>query len=223
VRTAVVALAIMALAGGASSAQEPPDIAPLRAAAGRGDAAAQNELGLLLAEGRGVKQDFAAARALFEASTAQGDRVGQYRLALIYDRGDGVPQDFRRAVDLYRLSVAQGYAPAQNNLANMYAAGHGVPEDHVEAVRLYRLAATQGDRAAQDNLGNAYAGGLGVPIDYLRAYLWLTVAFEGGLSRSVTNREGVAALLTAGERARMDKQAAACRTSSFKDCWEPPQ
>jgi TPR repeat protein len=219
VRTLTCALAFVL--AGTSAAQESPDVARLRAAADKGDATAQSDLGLLYVTGNGVRRDPEAARALFEASARQGDRVGQYRLALMYDSGDGVQQDFAKAVALYRLSVAQGYAPAQNNLANLHAAGFGVPEDHVEAVRLYRLAAAQGDLAAQDNLGNAYATGEGVPPDNLRAYLWLTVAFEGGLRGSDISRQEIAAFLTPGQRAAAASQAATCRASNFQECGEP--
>ena len=98
-----------------------------------GNAAAQNNLGLMYHNGWGVPQDDKEAVYWYRLAVEQGYATAQYNLGLLYEKGKGVPQDDKEAVRLYRLAAEQGYADAQGNLGVMYVFGKGVTKDFVYA------------------------------------------------------------------------------------------
>jgi TPR repeat protein len=127
-----------------------------------GDPAAQFNLGVMYAQGRGVPRDDAEAVRWYRLAADQGFAEAQYILGAMYVAGRGVPQDDAGAVRWYRSAADQGVAEAQGALGAMYAFGQGVPRDDAEAVRWYRLAADQGSALGQLSLGAMYAEGRGV-------------------------------------------------------------
>jgi TPR repeat protein len=58
----------------------------------QGDAGAQNDIGIMLAEGRGVRRDDREAVFWFKKSAEQGHVLGACNLALHYARGQGIPK-----------------------------------------------------------------------------------------------------------------------------------
>jgi len=115
----------------------------------QGDARAQNNLGWMYANGKGVPEDNAKAVYWYRKAAEQGDARAQNNLGWMYANGKGVPEDNAKAVYWYHKAAEQGDARAQNNLGWMYANGKGVPEDNAKAVYWYRKAAEQGDSWAQ--------------------------------------------------------------------------
>jgi TPR repeat protein len=71
-----------------------------------GDANAQLCLGLMLATGRGVPQNYFAAGGWYRRAAEQGHPVAQYLLGLSYDKGEGVPQNEILAFKWLNLAVA---------------------------------------------------------------------------------------------------------------------
>lgn len=63
------------------------------AAADRGDARAQAQLGFFYATGRGVPQNYALAAYWYRRGAEQGNAAAQHLLGLVYDKGFGVPTD----------------------------------------------------------------------------------------------------------------------------------
>jgi len=103
----------------------------------QGHAGAQNHLGELYAEGKGVPQDYTEAMKWYRLAADQGDAWAQSNLGWMYRKGQGVPQDYAEAVKWYRLAAD-------------YEKGKGVPQDYAEAAKWYRLAADQGlEKAAK--------------------------------------------------------------------------
>ena len=127
-----------------------------RPLAEQGLAAAQYNLGLIYANGQGVKQDYAEAVKWYRRAAEQGDAEAQNNLGVMYEKGQGVKQDHAEAVKWYRLAAEQGYAAAQNNLGVSYELGSGVRQDYVQAHLWYNLAASsqkeaeKRDRAARN-------------------------------------------------------------------------
>ena len=165
----------------------------LKPLATKGNAKAQNNLGLMYENGNGVAWDYKEAARLYGLAAAQGNAKAQNNLGLMYGYGYGVARDYKEAARLYGLAAAQGNADAQNNLWAMhekgrgvaqgnavaqnnlgvrYYNGQGVAQDHKEAARLFGLAAAQGNADAQNNLGVMYENGQGVAQDYKEA-AWL--------------------------------------------------
>ena len=184
----------------------------LRPLAEQGDAAAQNGLGLMFAQGHGVPQDYAQAVAWYRKAAEQGNAVAQSNLGVLYAQGHGVPQDYAQAVAWLQKAADQGDAAAQNGLGVLYAQGHGVPQDYAEAVNWYRKAADQGSPKAQLGLGLMFAQGHGVPQDYAQAYQWFNLAASRAKdaetqNAATHNRDVVAKRLTSAQIAEAQKMA----------------
>ena len=128
------------------------DLQALQTQAAQGLAPAQNSLGLLYCNGRGVPRDYTKAREWFERAAAQGDADAQYNLGVLYDFKKGVPQDYAKARQWYEKAAAQGHAFAQNNLGGLYEFGHGMAQDYVRAYMWYTVAATYSTDAAPKDI-----------------------------------------------------------------------
>jgi Sel1 repeat-containing protein len=100
--------------------QPSADLLNLIAAAQKGDADAQYNLGGIYQSGVGA--------------TSGG--------------GHGVRQDSAEALKWFRKAAEQGDLRAQHSLGFMYSVGQGVPQNYVEAYRWYNLAAAQADKSA---------------------------------------------------------------------------
>ena len=63
----------------------------------QGNAAAQYNLGLMYANGRGISQDYKTAVKWYRLAAEQGNAVAQFNLGMMYKEGKGVPQDYKTA------------------------------------------------------------------------------------------------------------------------------
>jgi TPR repeat protein len=79
------------------------------------DADAQFNLGVMLANGKGVEQDLELALVWYQRAAEAGHVLAQYNLGSMYARGRGVDRDERRALEWYRMAAEQGAASAQFN------------------------------------------------------------------------------------------------------------
>ena len=154
----------------------------------QGDAEAQNNLGVMYCEGKGVPEDNAEAFKWFRKAAEQGHDSAQYNLGQMYREGEGVPQDDVEAAKWYRKAAEQGNGWAQFNLGLMYDRGQGVPQGHGEAFKWFRKAAEQGqftlgrmfeEVKALGMLGTSGKGEV-VPLDDLEAFKWYRKAAEQG-------------------------------------------
>jgi len=109
----------------------------------KGNAVAQNNMGILYLDGKGVKQDTAEAVRYLSLSAASGSSLGQNNLGGLYREGTGVPRDFAKAAQWFTASAAQGNAAAMYNLGLMYELGQGVKAEPSRAYMWYTLAADQ--------------------------------------------------------------------------------
>jgi TPR repeat protein len=91
--------------------------------AAQGDNRAQIYLGVMYAEGRGVKQDFSEAFKWFQLAAAHSQ--AQVSLGHLYAQGLGVAQDYSEANRWYRLAAAQKNAEAQYSLGLAYKHAFG--------------------------------------------------------------------------------------------------
>ena len=77
----------------------------------QGDAIAQNNLGVMYANGQGVPQDYKLAVQWYWKAAEQGLARAQFNLGVMYDRGEGLPQDSVTAHMWANISAANGAAP----------------------------------------------------------------------------------------------------------------
>jgi TPR repeat protein len=78
--------------------------------AAHGEAAAQFNLGLIYATGKGVPQDYAEAIKWYRLAAEQGFADAQYNLGLLYAKGEGVARDLVQAYLWLELAATQGSA-----------------------------------------------------------------------------------------------------------------
>lgn len=149
--------------------------------ANAGNAAAQDRIGRLYADGEGVALNAARAVDWFRKAAEQGNVDAQWRLAMYYLRGDG-PLEQDRAAGLVLLQKAAdgGLAAAQFSLAALYGVLPQLPWDPERALSWYRKAADQGMVEAMYQVGRTYNEGRGVAKDDAQAAVWFRKAAEQG-------------------------------------------
>jgi clan AA aspartic protease (TIGR02281 family) len=107
----------------------------------QGYAPAQNNLGIMYEQGRGIARDDTEAVRLYRQAAQQGDAAAQNNLGYMYANGRGVARDDVEAVRLYKQAAQQGDALTHHNLGAMYEQGWGVFRDLVAAQHWYAKAA----------------------------------------------------------------------------------
>ena len=85
-------------------------------------AVAQNNLGILYLNGKGVERNVAEAFKLFEQAANQGDGWGLNNLGGMYEMGWGVAKDRKKAAGFYKQAAEKGIESAQANLARLMPA-----------------------------------------------------------------------------------------------------
>ena len=190
----------------------------LRPLAAQGIASAQNNLGWMYDEGKGVAQDYKEAVKWYRLAAEQGYAASQNNLGYIHHMGKGVVQDYKEAVKWYRLAAEKKIASAQNNLGWMYDKGKGITQDYKEAVKWYRLAAKQGYATAQNNLGVMYVMGKGVTQDYVRAHMWFNLAASNGDENAVESLERMAKEMKPTQITDAQMMAQDCEKKNYRSC-----
>jgi TPR repeat protein len=133
--------------------QDVPEAARLyRLAAAQGHDIAQNNLAVMLADGRGVAQDTAESVRLYRLAAAQGNQAAQVELGICFKKGQGVQRDDAEAVRLFRLAAAQKDHGAQYLMGQMVENGRGIAQNTAEAIEWYRLAGAQHNKGANEAL-----------------------------------------------------------------------
>ncbi len=185
-----------------------PTLAALETLSGRGDPAAQYELGSREADGNQTPRDLKSAAQWFEKSATKGFAPSQYRLGVLYERGLGVPRDTALAKLWYQRAADRGNVRAMHNLAVLVADGDGKP-DYAGAAKWFRRAAEFGIRDSQYNLAILYARGMGGPQDLAQSYAWFAAAAAQGDEDAGKKRDEIGGRLDPATLARAKAMAAA--------------
>ena len=86
-------------------------------------------MGILYAEGQGVKEDFEKAREYFQLSAKQNNSDALCFLGKVYEEGLGVPKDHLKAKYYYELAAKQNNSYACVYLASLYMKDKSIPEN----------------------------------------------------------------------------------------------
>jgi localization factor PodJL len=159
------------------------------------DPAAEYEMGLRYAEGRGMRQDLQEAMRWFERAAQADFAPAQFRLAGLNEKGEGTKKDIEAARRLYLSAANKGHAKAMHNLAVIYAEGADGRPDYKAAAQWFRKAAIYGIADSQYNLAILYARGIGVDVNLAESYKWFAIASGRGDPDAAKKRDEVAARL----------------------------
>jgi TPR repeat protein len=118
-----------------------------RALAEKGDAKAQNDLGEMYRNGKGVPKDAEQAVVWIRKAAEQGNTEAQNTLSAMYFTGEGVAKDFQQAVKWSQKAAEQGDSGAQCNLGLMYAS----VLDLTRAYMWWIISAQNGNETASEN------------------------------------------------------------------------
>jgi TPR repeat protein len=149
-----------------------------KAAAEKGDAESQFDLGLLYAQGLGVHRDLTQAERWYRLSATQGNAEAEFALGQIYSRGWGNPRDEADAIRWLQMANAVDSDGPPIDWTPLE--GYGINRDPKQAVYWLRQAAESGHAAAAFELGRIYASGDGVPRDQEQAARWISAAAAQG-------------------------------------------
>jgi localization factor PodJL len=184
----------------------------LRAAAMAGDTAAEFEIAIRFAEGRGVAANERQAAHWLELAAKQGSAPAQFRLGGYYEKGIGVKKDLAAARDLYLAAAAKGNGKAMHNLAVLYAEGINGRSDYRTAALWFRKAADRGITDSQYNLAILCTRGTGEPQNYAEAYKWFALAAKQGDLEAARKRDEI--------ESELDEQTLAAADSVVRN-WKP--
>ncbi len=156
------------------------------ALAKQGDAEAQFNVGMIYANGKGVKADLSEAMRWYEKAAKQENGAAQYNLAQIYYKKaqEGEPHAYEKAKYWYEKAINNHVKEAYNNLAALYMNGLGVEVNEKKAFELFAKAADLGDSEAQVNVAVMYAWGKNIKHDKMKAYENLKKALKDGKSEA---------------------------------------
>jgi len=118
-----------------------------------GDVQAMGYLGILYANGSGVKLDKKKAERLYRTAADRGDAIAQASLALLLDS----EKRFEEAFRYYALAADQGFRPGETCLGVCYSFGKGTEVDLGKARYWLERAAAKGDEHAIEALAELAA------------------------------------------------------------------
>ena len=176
---AVMLCAVAAAQNPSSEKTKEEKFGELLAAAEKGDAKAQCDLGVLFYQD---EEFYPQAAYWLRKATDQkhASATAQWLLGVLYWGGQGLAEDKHEASRWFRKSATKGHAVAYMNLAHMYAKGIIVAKDEREVRRLYIKAADLGHAESQFQVGLSYFHGKGFAKDEAEALRWLRKAAEQG-------------------------------------------
>lgn len=182
-----------------------------RASADSGLAEAQFDLGVLYAQGLGVRRDLTEATTWYRKAAEQGNAEAEFSLGQLYSRGWGVPRDEADALRWFQMANAVDSDGPPTDWSPVE--GYGMPRDLKQAAYWYQRACDKSHPEAEFNLGRLYAAGSGVKRDQEQAALWMSASATQGFAPAMADLGGRYA--SASGVARDDKLAYFWLTLAF--------
>jgi len=145
---------------------------------------AQYWYGCMLAEGRGVTQDFTGAREWLQKAAAAQLPEAMVALGELHLKGLGGPIDHDAARLCFERAAKLGHQGAMFALGAMYGGGHRIATDRQRSLEFYRQAAELGHPMASLMLGKYLRYGIATMPDLDAAKKWLKIALARGISEA---------------------------------------
>jgi localization factor PodJL len=169
--------------------------AALRAAAAKGQPAAEYEVGTRFLDGKSVPQNAEEGVRWLERAAKSGIAPANFRLGGIYEKGLGVKKNVTLARRYYIAAAERGHAKSMHNLAVLYAEGIDGKPDYKTAAEWFRRASEFGVADSQYNLGILLARGIGIEQNLTESYKWFALAALQGDRDAAQKRDDVGAKL----------------------------
>lgn len=147
----------------------------------QGNGAAQNKLGALYNDGKGVTKSYEEALKWYSKAADNGDLKACNNIGVMHFAGTGVPKDINKALSWFSKAASLGSTGAMDNIGEIHGQGIGVPKNLNEAFKWFLKAAELGHSVAKCKVGDFYKGGLGVQQDFLQAYIWYSLGIASGV------------------------------------------
>ena len=142
----------------------------------KGNAEAENMIGVMHGTGRGVSTDKAKAKEWYRKAAIHGCIWGQRNYGYLLEE----ERKYTEAKLFYEMAAEQNNTSAMVELGRMYYNGNGVSKSAYTAFTWYKKAADLRDYEAMNLLGVLYHRGEGVSQSYSSAFTWLKKSAEGG-------------------------------------------
>jgi len=142
-----------------------------REAAEKGDASAQNNLGVTYEKAG----DYDKALFWYKQAYDGGNRRAIVNLGIMYEFGRGTKEDFAEAAKYYRRAIELKMDEGYYRLGKLYFEGKIDKEDKLKALHIWLDGVFHAEDEAEIcsfKAGYSYEYGLGIPQDYSKA-LWL--------------------------------------------------
>lgn len=140
-------------------------------------AEAQNRLGDLYIEGKGVEENLIEGANWFEKAAKQGLPLGELNIGLCYLEEFGRVKNDAEGIEWLSKAAEHGLARAQYILGSVYLWDYKKP---FEAIKWLKKADEQGNLNAKMLMAFCYKGGIGVKKNFAEVYnIYLEVAKQG--------------------------------------------
>ena len=149
-------------------------------ASNNNDNKAMLAIGIMYANGDGVKRDIKQAIKWYNKAAENGNSYAYSKLGNFY----ASKKDYKKAFKWFLKAAKIGDNKAAYNLGYFYTGGLGIARDLKKALHWYEVAAKAGNIDAQLNLGFAYIGGHGTKVDYKQASYWIKKAKDAGSTKA---------------------------------------
>lgn len=157
------------------------DIALITKAAKAGNIEAQNQLGMVYANGNGVELNYKEAFIWIKKAADSGHIQSMRTLSWLYANGFGVEQSDEKAQDTSIKLAELGEAKDQYFLASLYQSGlYGMQPDSEKMISWYYKSAQQHYARAQYALAKIILKGVDIKSNDEMAFQWLSLANMNG-------------------------------------------
>lgn len=157
------------------------DIALISKAAEAGNIEAQNQLGMVYANGNGVELNYKEAFIWIKKAADSGHIQSMRTLSWLYANGFGVEQSDEKAQDTSIKLAELGEAKDQYFLASLYQSGlYGMQPDSEKMISWYYKSAQQHYARAQYALAKIILKGVDIKSNDEMAFQWLSLANMNG-------------------------------------------
>lgn len=161
------------------------DIALIKKAAETGNVEAQNQLGMVYANGNGGYLDYKEAFIWIKKAADSGHTQSLRTLSWLYANGFGIEQSDEKAQDTSIKLADKGDAKDQYFLASLYQTGlYGMQPDSEKMIAWYYKSALQHYARAQYALAKVILKGVDIEPNDEMAFQWLSLAVMNGHSKA---------------------------------------